>query len=72
MAAELGEQLRSARKGRKTTQAQLAKLLGVEQAMISMLEAGTTRAGPMLEGKIRAWIRGGEGAGAAPRGPYRT
>lgn len=66
-----GARLRRERIARKVTQAQLAKLLEVEQSAISMLETGQMRAGPLLAGKISAWLAGSaEGRGAA-RGPYR-
>ena len=67
-----------ARLDRKMTQAQLADVLGVKQAMVSMFESGDERGryGDDLVKRIEAWIRSGRGprlkAPRGPRGPYRT
>lgn len=57
------------------TQAQLADVLGVKQAMVSMIEKGEEDPSDDLLKRIRSWIDSGRGvrmkAPRGPRGSYR-
>lgn len=69
----IGAWLKAARLKRNTTQAELARAMGVAQEMLAQIENGDETPGAALHAKLRAWIRSGSRPGGTPkRGPYRT
>lgn len=69
----IGAWLKAARLKRNTTQAELARAMGVAQEMLAQIENGDESPGAALHAKLRAWISSGSRPGAQPkRGPYRT
>lgn len=69
---KLAEAVRSTRLARKTTQAQLARIVGCKQGMICQLETGASGVGQELAEKLRLWLSSGVGVGSAARGPYKS
>ena len=70
-APAIGSRMAKARTDRGVTQVELAKRLGVRQAMVSMIEAGEAEYSDELGKRIKSWIDSGEGPKEkAPRGPY--
>jgi transcriptional regulator with XRE-family HTH domain len=68
----LGARLAEVRKERGVTQADLAKRLGVRQAMVSMIETNEAEYGEDLARRIKTFIDSGAGATQkSPRGPYK-
>lgn len=66
----VGERLRNARFDRGVTQVQLARILGMPQAVVSKIERGLYDPENYLE-RIEEWLREGTAPSRrAPIGPY--
>ncbi len=69
--SDLGNRMAKARVDRGVTQGDLAKRLGVRQAMVSMIESGEAEYSEDLAGRIKTFINSGAGpTQKSPRGPY--
>ncbi len=62
--------LRAYRKAHNITQAEVAAKLGVSQAMVADLEAGTRQPSPDLAASIQRLLSSGVTRGSSSRGPY--
>ena len=66
----IGTWLRAAREKRNVTEAELAKLLGVDQSMIARVEKGEAAPSSDLHRKLVDWIQNGHALRASKRGAY--